>query len=155
MQSDTAFLHLDWAMKWLPAARREDQSGWFGKRGIPWHITVAFTKIGGSGSKHHFEMHTFVHVFDQNPQDSDAVIAIIRDVLRRLNTGNRPIKKVYIRSDNAGCYHSSPTIAAIPQLSSATGVEVKRWDFSDPQAGTYLYISYQTSLDPIFILHNL
>ena len=35
----------DWAMKFLPRKYRESQTDWFSKRGIPWHITVAFRKV--------------------------------------------------------------------------------------------------------------
>ncbi|CAF4400911.1 unnamed protein product [Rotaria sp. Silwood2] len=37
---DTIYLNLDFAMKWLPVKYREDQTNFFGKRGITWHITV-------------------------------------------------------------------------------------------------------------------
>ena len=39
-----AFLIMDWAMKFLPTSYRETQRDWFGKKGKPWHITVAITK---------------------------------------------------------------------------------------------------------------
>ena len=35
---------MDWAMKFLPTSYRETQRDWFGKKGKPWHITVAITK---------------------------------------------------------------------------------------------------------------
>ena len=35
---------MDWAMKFLPTSYRETQRNWFGKKGRPWHITVAITK---------------------------------------------------------------------------------------------------------------
>lgn len=35
---------MDWAMKFLPRKFRESQSDWFGKHGIPWHISVALRK---------------------------------------------------------------------------------------------------------------
>lgn len=35
----------DWAMKYLPRKYHESQTDWFGKRGIPWHISVAFRKV--------------------------------------------------------------------------------------------------------------
>ena len=31
----------DWAIKYLQRKYRESQTDWFGKRGIPWHVTVA------------------------------------------------------------------------------------------------------------------
>ena len=44
----------DWAMKYLPRKYRENQTDWFGKRGIPWHISVAIRKVSD-----HLEMLTF------------------------------------------------------------------------------------------------
>ena len=39
-----ALLIMDWAMKFLPTSYREMQRDWFGKKGKPWHITVAILK---------------------------------------------------------------------------------------------------------------
>ena len=39
-----ALLIMDWAMKFLPTSYRETQRDWFGKKGKPWHITVAILK---------------------------------------------------------------------------------------------------------------
>jgi len=139
LRPNEVFLQMDWAMKWLPASSREDQTSFFGKRGIPWHITVAITRQAGNvtADEMQYEMHTYVHVFDHRQQDSQAVMAILGDVLQRICQEGVPdmgivIDTAYIRSDNAGCYHSSPIIAAMPQISSTTGVKVARWDFSDP-----------------------
>ena len=41
----SVFVVQDWAMKYLPRKYRESQTDWFGKRGIPWHISVAFRKV--------------------------------------------------------------------------------------------------------------
>ena len=142
LRPNQVFLQMDWAMKWLPASSREDQASFFGKRGIPWHITVAITRRVADGipDEEQYEMHTYVHVFDHRQQDSQAVMAILSDVLERIRQEAVPgqdvvVDTAYVRSDNAGCYHSSPIIAAIPKISSTTGVRVARWDFSDPQAG--------------------
>ena len=40
-----------------------------------------------------------------------------------------------LRSDNAGCYHNSSLLSTINSTSKRTGIEVIRYDFSDPQAG--------------------
>ena len=40
----------DWAMKYLPRKYRESQTDWFGKRGIPWHLTFATRREGGEFS---------------------------------------------------------------------------------------------------------
>ena len=67
---------IDWAMKFLPKKIRESQSELFGKRDIPWHISVALTKNANDET----ELFTFVHAFKSCNQDSSTVLAIIDDV---------------------------------------------------------------------------
>ena len=43
LDKSSVLLAQDWAMKYLPRKYRESQTDWFGKRGIPWHVTVATT----------------------------------------------------------------------------------------------------------------
>ena len=80
LDETSALLVLDRAMKYLPKKFRESQTDWFGKRDLPWHITVA-TRKGNDGK---IEMMTFVHLFETCNQDSSAVLAILNDVFRRL-----------------------------------------------------------------------
>ena len=40
-----------------------------------------------------------------------------------------------LRSDKAGCYHSSSLLSTIYSISKQTGIEVICYEFSDPQAG--------------------
>ena len=63
------------------------------------------------------------------------MVMIMHHVLRTLKHEHPEINKAYFRQDNAGCYHSSRTILACPDISSSTGVKVVRVDFSDPQGG--------------------
>jgi len=43
------------------------------------------------------------------------------------------IKFVALRKDNAGCYHIVAMLSACCLMGTATGIHVKRVDFSDPQ----------------------
>lgn len=120
----------DWAMKYLPRKYRESQTDWFGKRGIPWHITVAFRKASD-----HLHMLTFAHIFQACSQDSCAVLAVMADVIKQLKTTMSGLKTVSYRQDNAGCYHCGATIVCASVLGAELGVVIKRLDFSDPQGG--------------------
>ena len=120
---------LDWAMKFLPRKYRESQSDWYGKRGISWHIAVAMTKQNDC-----LKSLTFVHVFQSCTQDSPAVLAIIDDVVNQLICNRPEIKKIFLRQDNAGCYHSAFNLLAMKQIATKCEVEI-RVDFSDPQGG--------------------
>ena len=62
----------DWAMKYLPLKYRESQTDWFGKRGIPWHLTVATRREGGE-----LQMLTFALIFKSCSQDSCAILAVM------------------------------------------------------------------------------
>jgi hypothetical protein len=153
LSNDTVFIYLDWAMKWLPEKFREPQSDFFGKRGLSWHISVVIrTNRNANGielsddeddspttesntRRSRYSQTIFVHVFDECTQDSEAVIAILRDVLIRTKALDSSINNAFLRSDNAGCYHSAQTILSLPLLSTETKVTILRMDFCDPQGG--------------------
>ena len=117
----------DWAMKYLPRKYRESQTDWFGKRGIPWHISVAFRKVSD-----HFQMLTFAHIFQTCTQDSCAVLAVMADVIKQLETTMPGLNTVSYRQDNAGCYHCGATNVCAGVLGAELGVAIKRLDFSNP-----------------------
>jgi len=131
LNDKSVYLVQDWAMKYLPRKYRESQSDWFAKRGIPWHVTVAVRKT----TDKEYQTMTFVHVFPTCSQDSYAVLAIMKDVIGQLKTLMPQLETVFYRQDNAGCYHSSPTIVGASFEDQFHGVSVKRMDFSDPQGG--------------------
>ena len=120
----------DWAMKSLPQRYRESQTEWFDKHGLSWHISVVYRRIEGE-----LQWQGFIHVIQSCSQGSSAVAAIMHHVLATLKREHPEVNKPYFRQDNAGCYHSSRTILSWPQISTSTGVQVARVDFSDPQGG--------------------
>ena len=81
---DTSVLLVqDWAMKFIPRKYRESQRDWFGKRGIPWHVSVAMRKESTSNAGK-YETLTMCHVFRSCSQDSCAVLSVMSDVLKDL-----------------------------------------------------------------------
>ncbi len=131
LNPESALLVLDWAMKFLPRKFREAQSDWFGKRGISWHITVAIRKTEDDK----MQMLTFVHVFEKCTQESDTVLAIVDDVFSQLKSVAPEIKTVFLRQDNAGCYHSTSMLLSVQQLATKNNIHLSRVDYSDPQGG--------------------
>ncbi|CAF1256518.1 unnamed protein product [Didymodactylos carnosus] len=77
----------------------------------------------------------FVHAIEHCTQDSEVVTAILYDVLTKVKQDNPMINRAFVRSDNAGCYHSASTILSVPQISKETKINIERVDFSDPQGG--------------------
>ncbi|KAK3728256.1 hypothetical protein QZH41_006730 [Actinostola sp. cb2023] len=51
------------------------------------------------------------------------------------NTGYLQNPEVYLRSDEAGCYHNNHLIAAARDIGDRVGITVVRYDFSEPQQG--------------------
>ena len=131
LNPESALLVLDWAMKFLPRKFREAQSDLFGKRGISWHITVAIRKTEDGK----MQMLTFVHVFEKCIQESDTVLAIIDDVFSQLKSVAPEIKTVFLRQDNAGCYHSTSILLSVQRLATKNNIHLSRVDYSDPQGG--------------------
>ena len=131
LDETSVLLVLDWAMKYLPRKFRESQTDWYGKRGIPWHIAVAMRR--GTGGE--MEMMSFVHLFESCNQDSCAVLAILNDVFGQLKDIMPHLKSVYLRQDNAGCYHCALTLITARQVAELNDLCLSRMDFSDPQGG--------------------
>ena len=117
-----ALIIMDWAMKFLQL-RYRDWFDWFGKRGLSWHISAVITgDLDVSGK---LEMQSYSHLFDACQQDWVAVSSILENTLGELKAKKPHITQVYLRSDEAGCYHNNSLIAA------ARSVD----DFSEPQYG--------------------
>ncbi|KAK3085974.1 hypothetical protein FSP39_011508, partial [Pinctada imbricata] len=129
LQPDEALLERDWAMKFLPMEYRESQSKWFAKRGLSWHIGVVSMK------EDEYQNITIVHIFDSTSQDATLSACILENTLKYIKDESSQIKKVYVRSDNAGCFHSSYSIATVPIINEKSSVKITRVDFSDPQGG--------------------
>lgn len=130
LDETSVLLVQDWAMKYLPRKYRESQTDWFGKRGIPWHISVAFRK-----RDEQIELLTFCHIFKSCTQDSSAVLAVMANVIEQLKSTMPRMDTVFYRQDNAGCYHCGASIICASIIGHQQGVAIRRLDFSDAQGG--------------------
>ena len=125
MSEVEVLLICDWSMKFLPRRYREDQTDWFGKRGLPWHITMAFQKVNGI-----VESLGFVHIFNaQVSQDSLTTTAIILDVINNI-LKFKESAKFHLWSDNAGCYKSTETMSILSRNEN-----VLSYNFCESQNG--------------------
>ena len=50
------------------------------------------------------------------------------------------VNSIYIRSDNAGCYHCAFSLLSVYHVAREHAIELKRFDFSDPQGEKDLVI---------------
>lgn len=90
-----------------------------------------------------YETYTMFHAVSSDAQDSRSVIAILSHGLQALKTmtttSQNPsgINKVYIRTDQAGCYKCSHLISVLPALSQHTGIWIAMYTFSEAQVSYF------------------
>ena len=54
---------------------------------------------------------------------------------KNLSSQYQSISKAFVRSDNAGCYQNGPLLLCLHEVAKDVGVNLIRYDFSEPQAG--------------------
>ena len=106
----SALVVMAWAMKFLQMKYREKQSDWFAKRGISWHVSTVIFKQDASID---VEVQTYAHLFDYCQQDWFAVCSIFENLVKNILTSKPLINSVFLRSDEAGCYHNNALIASL------------------------------------------
>ena len=74
-------------------------------------------------------------MLDDCTQNWFAVLSIIEHTLQHIKAIKPEVTEAFLRSDNAGCYHCGYLILSLPSLGDRVGITIKRYDFSDPQAG--------------------
>lgn len=122
----------DWAMKFTQIRFREKQSDWYGKRGMSWHVSsVVSTDIPNSN----VIVTSYVHLFDSCTQEWFSVISIIENLFTTIKSRLPNVRKAFLRSDEAGCYHNNLLIASLKDVGARVGIAVERYDFSEPQQG--------------------
>ncbi|KXJ10903.1 hypothetical protein AC249_AIPGENE17489, partial [Exaiptasia diaphana] len=80
-------------------------------------------------------MLTFAHIFENCSQDSSSVLAVVDNVFRQLSSVVPRITTVFMRADNAGCYHAALTLTSLKEIASKHNITLSRIDCSDPQGG--------------------
>ena len=132
LSTSEAIVVMDWATQFQQMKFREKQAEWFGKRGLSWHISSVVFKDENSKE---IEVQSYAHLFDSCTQDWYAVMSIVEDLLVKLKSSNPSISQVYLRSDEAGCYHNNSLVAALTNIGERTGIMAKSLDHSEPQHG--------------------
>ena len=102
----------------------------FGKRGKRWHVSCVIEKEEDS-----YSVQCFSHLFEECKQDWFAVASIVENLLEILKREKPFISEVFLRSDNGACHHNAALLLALPATGSRTGIRIRRYDFSEPQAG--------------------
>ena len=131
LDESSCFLIIDWAMKFLQLRYREKQSDWYGKRGLCWHVSSVVSRSQSDTT----EVVSYAHLFDECTQDWYAVTSILEDLLKHLKVRNPLLQTIYLRSDEAGCYHNNFLIAAMRDVGKRVGVTIHSYHYSEPQSG--------------------
>ena len=130
LDDETCLINVEWAMKFLPLKYRETMCEFFGKRGLSWHISAVVTKKDSR-----IEVECFVHIFNFCTQNNYAIASIFEHLFQTIKAEYQSISKAFVRSDNAGCYHNGPLLLCLHEAAKNAGVNLIRYDFSEPQAG--------------------
>lgn len=80
-------------------------------------------------------MQTFVHILDQCSQDWFAVLSVIDNLLDEIVQIAPEIKQIFLRSDNAGCYHNGQLLISLPTIVAQKGLTLKNYSFSESNSG--------------------
>ena len=118
-------------MKFVQLRYREEQSDWFAKRGLNWHISSIISKKKDG----QYEITSYAHRFDTSNQDWYTVTSILEDLLRTILGKNPEITQAVLGSDKAGCYHNNLLLAAIHDVSKRSKIKISTYHFSEPQYG--------------------
>ncbi|KAK3095239.1 hypothetical protein FSP39_012015 [Pinctada imbricata] len=133
MNSDQGLIIMDWAMKYLPFQFRETQSDFFGKRGMSWHVSCLVTK--SSNEDEDLDLQSYIHIFENGSQGWFSVANILLHLFDHLSVSKPELKEVFLKSDNAACYHCSNLLGFLQQNNSMFPIQVKQYNFSEPQSG--------------------
>ena len=88
-------------MKFIARKFREKQAEWFPKREINWHVSSVVVRQEES-----LEVTCYVHLFNSCKQDWFSVLSVLENLFVTIKLRNSGIKKVFLRSDEADCYHN-------------------------------------------------
>ena len=132
LDESSALIVMDWAMKFTQRRFREKQSDWYAKRGMSWHVNSVITK---NPETNDLEVCTYAHLIDSCTQDWYSILSIIENLLQVLHKSNVKTSKVYLRSDETGCYYNDFLPVFLKDLGQRVGIKVVRYDFSEPQHG--------------------
>ncbi|CAF1255298.1 unnamed protein product [Didymodactylos carnosus] len=131
LDNDTDFCIRDWSQKILPMQFREPQKDYFGKRGFSEHIDVFFTK----DSNHNIIKHVYFTMLTQSDQSTADTLAIFEHVLKQFHPDNPHIRKLYVKSNNDGCYAGNSYAELSHSICKSLGIELLRHDYNEPQRG--------------------
>ena len=134
-KGETCLVVQDWAMKYLPEKFRESTADWYAKAGYSWHIIAFQRRIKTKeGLEQEIDVHVSV-VEKENKQESAVNFALLKKSLELYHKAHPEVKKVWIKSDNAGTYHSESLILPLHSIKDRLPLRIAGYLFSTSGAG--------------------
>ena len=140
MDENTAFVVIDFAMKFLSRRYRESMVNWFGKAGMGMHVSCIIMKDAQRPvpNKIHHKKGTYLTFIGKAKQDQGAVMAIYQSVLKQLKEDFPHLESIINKSDNAGCYHNEVLFAwKVHWPRSNLNLKFLQTLFNERQSGKY------------------
>ena len=81
------------------------------------------------------QVQTFIHIFETCNQDWFAVCSVLECLVHQLVQIAPNLKDIFLRSDNAGCYHNAALIISAPAVAAKGGLMLKNYSFSEANSG--------------------
>ena len=94
------------------------------------HADVFFVRKGDEMIKHVYM--TSMYRCDQG---TSAVISIADCVLEQFCKDEPNVKKLFVKSDNDGCYHGNYSAESMYHLCQKRNIQLLRYDFNEPCCG--------------------
>ena len=80
-------------------------------------------------------MRTLVHIFDACNQDWFSVASVLESLASEIVNMEPGVKEVFLRSDNAGCYHNTALLSSATVIIARQGLVLKDYSFSEANSG--------------------
>ena len=80
-------------------------------------------------------MRTLVHIFDACNQDWFSVASVLESLASEIVNMEPGVKEVFLRSDNAGCYHNTALLSSATVIIARQGLVLKDYSFSQANSG--------------------
>ena len=80
-------------------------------------------------------MRTLVHIFDACNQHWFAVASVLESVSSEIVNMEPGVKELFLRSDNAGCYHNAALLSSVAVIIARQGLVLKDYGFSEANSG--------------------
>ena len=76
-------------------------------------------------------MRTLVHIFDACNQDWFSVASVLESLASQIVNMEPGVKELFLRSDNAGCYHNTALLSSATVIIARQGLVLKDYSFSE------------------------